>query len=56
MSDDGYNIVRDKEIKTKAEMLTSNIKNIDTANDDAFDKVREKEKLKTKGEKLLEKK
>ena len=31
-------------------------KNIDTANDDAFDKVRQKEKLKTKGEKLLENK
>ena len=56
MSDDGYNLVREKEIKTKAEMLTSNKKNIDTANDDAFDKVREKEKLKTKGEKLLERK
>ena len=56
MSDDGYNIVRGKEIKTKAEMLISNKKNIDTANDDAFDKVRQKEKLKTKGEKLLENK
>ena len=56
ISDDGYNLVREKEIKTKAEMFTSNKKNIDTANDDAFDKVRQKEKLKTKGEKLLEKK
>ena len=45
ISDDGYNLVREKEIKTKAEMLTSNKRNIDTANDDAFDKVRQKEKL-----------
>ena len=56
MSDDGYNLVREKEIKTKAEMFTSNRKNNDAAQDDAFDKVRQKENLKTKGEKLLEKK
>ena len=56
MSDDGYNLVREKEIKTKAEMFTSNRKNNDMAHDDAFDKVRQKESLKTKGEKLLEKK
>ena len=56
MSDDGYNLVREKEIKTKAEMFTSNRKNNDAAQDDAFDKVRQKESLKTKGEKLLEKK
>ena len=56
ISDDGYDVVREKNLKTKAEMLISDSENKTPAQDDAFDKVREKDNLKTKGEKLLDKK
>ena len=56
ISDDGYDVVREKNLKTKAEMLISDSENKTPAQDDAFDKVRKKDNLKTKGEKLLDKK
>ena len=56
ISDDGYDVVREKNLKTKAEMLISDSENKTHAQDDAFDKVRKKDNLKTKGEKLLDKK
>ena len=56
ISDDGYDAVREKNLKTKAEMLISDSENKTPAQDDAFDKVRENDNLKTKGEKLLDKK
>ena len=56
ISDHGYDAVREKNLKTKAEMLISDSENKTPAQDDAFDKVRENDNLKTKGEKLLDKK